>query len=273
MDVSLENNDTELPLEDEKPSDSVNRNEPIFPMEFDFKKSFRDYVFEFTLPFLAVMAAFLLNNVKEDYAENQLEKQYIISIISDLNDDIKLVDEQVKFHKLRIAQMDSLLDFFEKPTAIKDHLKVNILGKMASRGIQFDYNDRTIEQMKNSATFRLIKNQTATNLIVKYYQKVKVIKLMEDREKEEQEDYKRVAVKIFYPFSDRVIFKDGKETHLRKNVMPIENNPALLREAAGFIQYLNNSRGRIISLKQDLKTTALQLIDALKREYKLSTIL
>ena len=71
MDVSLENNDTEFSLEDEKPSDSVNRNEPIFPMEFDFKKSFRDYVFEFTLPFLAVMAAFLLNNVKEDYAEKR----------------------------------------------------------------------------------------------------------------------------------------------------------------------------------------------------------
>ena len=239
----------------------------------EMRKTWRDYVFEFTLPFLAVMAAFLLNNVKEDYAENQLEKQYIISIIADLNDDIKLVDEQEKFHKLRIAQMDTLLDFFEKPDAIKDNKKVNILGKMASRGIQFDYNDRTIEQMKNSATFRLIKNQIATNLIIKYYQKVKVIKLMEDREKEEQEDYKRVAVKIFDPFSDRVIFKNDKETHLRKNILPIVKNPALLREAAGYIQYLNNSRGRIISLKQDLKTTAFQLIDALKKEYKLSATL
>ena len=75
MEVSLENNGTELPMEDEKITNSVNKNEPIFPMEFDFKKSFKDYVFEFTLPFLAVMAAFLLNNVKEDYAEKQLEKK------------------------------------------------------------------------------------------------------------------------------------------------------------------------------------------------------
>ncbi len=272
MEESLKEN-SEFESMDEKLAMSSEEKSQIYTHQFDFKKSFRDYVFEFTLPFLAVMAAFLLNNVKEDYAENQLEKQYIISIIADLNDDIKLVDEQEKFHKLRIAQMDTLLDFFENPTTISDNEKVNFLGKMASRGIQFDYNDRTIEQMKNSATFRLIKNQIATNLIIKYYQKVKVIKLMEEREKEEQEDYKRVAVKIFDPFSDRVIFKDGKEIHLRKNKMPIVKNQALLREAAGYIQYLNSSRGRIISLKQDLKTTAFQLIDALKKEYKLSATL
>jgi mannose/fructose/N-acetylgalactosamine-specific phosphotransferase system component IIB len=272
MEESLKEN-SEFESMDEKLEMSSEEKSQIYTHQFDFKKSFKDYIFEFTLPFLAVMAAFLLNNVKEDYAENQLEKQYIISIISDLNDDIKLVDEQVKYHQLRIAQMDTLLDFFEKPNAISNNEKVNFLGKMASRGIQFDYNDRTIEQMKNSATFRLIKNQIATNLIIKYYQKVKVIKLMEDREKEEQEDYKRVAVKIFDPFSDRIIFKDGKETHFLTNKAPIVNNPELLREAAGYIRYLNSSRGRLISLKQDLKTTALQLIDALTKEYKLSATL
>ena len=173
MEVSLENDDAELPSED-KTSTSVIESEPIFPMRFDFKKSFKDYVFEFTLPFLAVMAAFLLNNVKEDYAEKQLEKQYMTSIISDLNADIEMADSQIEFHKLRIAQMDSLLDFFEKPIDIKDNEKINYLGKLATRSVQFYCNEVTIEQMKNSASFRLVRNQRATAKIIDYYERVNV---------------------------------------------------------------------------------------------------
>jgi hypothetical protein len=269
MEVSLENDDVKLPLVEEKTHDLVIENEPIFPMQFDFKKSFRDYVFEFTLPFLAVMAAFLLNNVKEDYAEKQLEKQYMTSIISDLNDDIKMADSQIEFHRLRIAQMDSLLDFFEKPIDIKDNEKVNYLGKLVTRSVQFYCNEVTLEQMKNSATFRLVRNQRATAEIIDYYKKVDVIKLVEGREINEEEDFKRVAVKIFDPFTVRRISYNGKKAEIRKNNLPILNNPQLIREAAGYLQYLNSSRNRLIFLKKDLKKDANNLISFLKKEYGL----
>ena len=269
MEVSLENDDTELPIEDEKITNSVNKNEPIFPMEFDFKKSFKDYVFEFTLPFLAVMAAFLLNNIKEDYAEKQLEKQYMASIISDLNDDIKMADSQIEFHTLKIAQMDSLLDFFEKPIDVKDIEKVNYLGKLATRSVQFYCNEVTIEQMKNSASFRLVRNQRATAAIIDYYERVNVIKLVEGREINEEEGFKRVAVKIFDPFTVRYFFRAGRMNEIRKKDLPIVNNPQLIREAAGYLQYLNGSRNRLIFLKHNLEKDASHLIDFLKKEYDL----
>ena len=269
MEVSLENDDTKLPLAEDKPSDSVLENEPTTSMQFDFKKSFRDYVFEFTLPFLAVMAAFLLNNVKEDYAEKQLEKQYMTSIISDLNDDIKMAESQIEFHTLKIAQMDSLLDFFEKPIDVKDIEKVNYLGKLATRSVQFYCNEVTIEQMKNSASFRLVRNQRATAKIIDYYQRVNVIKLVEGREINEQEDFKRVAVKIFDPFTVRYFFKAGRMNETRKKNLSIVNNPQLIREAAGYLQYLNGSRNRLIFLKHNLQKDASHLIGFLKKEYDL----
>ena len=43
----------------------------------EMKKTWRDYLFEFIMPFLAVTAAFLLNTEREDYVERNLEKQYI----------------------------------------------------------------------------------------------------------------------------------------------------------------------------------------------------
>lgn len=269
MEISLENNDAELPLEEDKASNSIIENEPIFPMQFDFKKSFRDYVFEFTLPFLAVMAAFLLNNLKEDYAERQLEKQYMTSIISDLNDDIKMADSQIEFHTLKITQMDSLLDFFEKPIDVKDIEKVNYLGKLATRSVQFYCNEVTIEQMKNSASFRLVRNQRATAAIIDYYKRVNVIKLVEGREINEEEDFKRVAVKIFDPFAVRYFFRAGRMNQIHKKNLPIVNNPQLIREAAGYLQYLNGSRNRLIFLKHDLEKNASHLINLLKKEYDL----
>lgn len=269
MEVSLENEQDKSPSEEGEISHLVIENGQSLPMQFDFKKSFKDYVFEFTLPFLAVMAAFLLNNVKEDYAEKQLEKQYMTSIISDLNDDIKTADSQIEFHTLKIAQMDSLLDFFEKPIDAKDIEKVNYLGKLATRSVQFYCNEVTIEQMKNSASFRLVRNQRTAAAIIDYYERVNVIKLVEGREINEEEDFKRVAVKIFDPFTVRYFFKAGRMNETRKKNLSIVNNPQLIREAAGYLQYLNGSRNRLIFLKHNLQKDASHLIGFLKKEYDL----
>jgi hypothetical protein len=86
----------------------------------EMRKTWRDYVFEFTLPFLAVMAAFFLNTERENYVERNLEKQYIKSMINDINDDAKLIDEQIAFHKMRIEQMDSLMEMLENPNLIQN---------------------------------------------------------------------------------------------------------------------------------------------------------
>ena len=238
----------------------------------EMKKTWRDYVFEFVLPFLAVMAAFLLNTEREDYVERNLEKQYIQSIINDLKDDAKLIDEQTTFHKMRIGQMDSLMGMLEYPTSIKDFDKLYYLDKLATRNVTFANNGGTFEQMKSSASFRLIRNQEAAHGIIDYYQKIKTINLVEEREKSDQDSYKRIAVQIFDPFADKHFGRGAKDKFDKNIKLTISNDKFLLRQLAGYIQYLNTSRNRLIFLKQDLKKTGTGLIVKLKKNYKLKEI-
>ena len=236
----------------------------------EMKKTWRDYVFEFTLPFLAVMAAFLLNTERENYVERNLEKQYIQSIINDFRDDAKLIDEQIAFHKMRIGQMDSLMEMLQYPKSIKDFDKLYYLDKLATRNVTFANNEGTFEQMKNSASFRLIRNQEAAHGIIAYYQKIKTINLVEEREKSDQDSYKRIAVQIFDPFVGNHDGPRAKNKSDKNTILTIADDKFLLRQLAGYIQYLNTSRNRLIFLKQDLKKTGEGLIVKLKKNYKLA---
>lgn len=234
----------------------------------EMRKTWRDYVFEFTLPFLAVMAAFLLNNERENYVERNLEKQYVKSIINDINDDVKLIDEQIGFHKMRIEQMDSLTEMLENPKAIKDFDRLYYLNKLATRNVTFANNEGTFEQMKNSASFRLIHNQEVVNEIIDYYLKIKTIYLVEEREKSDQDSYKRIAVQIFNPFASKNLGRRAKKLPLKEVALTISEDELLLRQLGGYIQYLNISRIRLISLKQDLRNNGQVLIEKLNKVYK-----
>ena len=235
----------------------------------ELKKTWRDYLFEFSVPFLAVTAAFLLSNEKDAYYERKLEKQLIQSIVYDLESDIHLIDEQISFHMIKIGEMDTLLQLLKEPESAENISRMHHLGRMTSRSIQFNNNDKTIEQMKNAATFRVIQNQEAVSEIIDYYQKIKVIRLVEEREKDELENYKRIAVKIFDPFSHRNVVSGNTIKEVRTNPEFISGDALDHHELAGYIQYLNTSRGRLISLKTDLKKSAEKLIQNLQKTYAL----
>lgn len=235
----------------------------------ELKKTWRDYLFEFSVPFLAVTAAFLLSNEKDAYYERKLEKQLIQSIVYDLESDIHLIDEQISFHMIKIGEMDTLLQLLKEPESAENISRMHHLGRMTSRSIQFNNNDKTIEQMKNAATFRVIQNQEAVSEIIDYYQKIKVIRLVEEREKDELENYKRIAVKIFDPFSHRNVVSGNTIKEVRTNPEFISGDALDHHELAGYIQYLNTSRGRLISLKTDLKKSAEKLIQDLQKMYAL----
>jgi hypothetical protein len=235
----------------------------------ELKKTWRDYLFEFSVPFLAVTAAFLLSNEKDAYYERKLEKQLIQSIVYDLESDIHLIDEQISFHMIKIGEMDTLLQLLKEPESAENISRMHHLGRMTSRSIQFNNNDKTIEQMKNAATFRVIQNQEAVSEIIDYYQKIKVIRLVEEREKDELENYKRIAVKIFDPFSHRNVVSGNTIKEVRTNPEFISGDTLDKQELAGYIQYLNTSRGRLISLKTDLKKSAEKLIQDLQKTYAL----
>lgn len=92
---------------------------------------------------------------------------------------------------------------------------------------------------------------------------------MEEREKSDQDSYKRIAVQIFDPFASKKFGRGAKNTKDKNVILTISQDKFLLRQLGGYIQYLNASRNRLIFLKQDLKKNGQVLIGKLKKVYKL----
>jgi hypothetical protein len=156
------------------------------------------------------------------------------------------------------------------PAAIAAHSDViYYLGRVSQRTVAFAYNDRTIEQMKNSGEFRLIRSEEAVDKIMDYYRLVKRIQLIEDREGPEQEGYKRAAVKIFDSRVFRKMTVDTGIIRITGKPALLTNNPAILQELSGMTQYQTGSRLQIITTKESLKQKGEALIKLLKKEYHL----
>ena len=234
------------------------------------RKKWTHYFWEFLMLFLAVFCGFLAEYRLENIIEHQREKQFMTTLIEDLKDDIALADEQIATHKQKISQNDSLIELLTITNPdIVNRNDLYYFARIGNRTVFFYNNDRTIEQMKYSGGLRLIRKKDVSNQIMRYYRKISELKMIEGYDAEEQSAYKDCAVKIFDP----VIFKNMSTTLLVKR---IDNTPgllttdhAILTEFAGKVQYLNGSRIRQLNMKEDIRKSALSLIELLKKEYHL----
>jgi hypothetical protein len=235
------------------------------------KKKWKEYLFQFFMLFLAVFCGFLAEYQLEQTIERHREKEYIETLVVDVKDDIKTLNEQIAPQKLQVAQTDSLVDLLSSSDLTKTNTnQVYYFGRLASRYIAFNFNnnDRTIEQMKNSGGFRLIRNQRASDIITQYYQKVGLIKQRQAQQQNESVEYQRFAVKVFDPVIFKNMVNDSSFIIRINNNPPLLNsNKTLLKELAGVVQYLNGSRKSLIHTRVELKKTAEELLKVLQQEY------
>lgn len=140
--------------------------------KLQLKKSWRDYLFEFTVPFLAVTAAFLLNSERESYVERQLESQYVNSMIQDLQLDTAYMNDRKKFIQVTIHRLDTMIKYLQDPAPKNIYKVYNSSSGFMYAGPIFRANDRTLQQLKNTGGLRLIRNKTISDKIVVYDRKI-----------------------------------------------------------------------------------------------------
>jgi hypothetical protein len=73
------------------------------------KKTWKNYFWEFLMLFLAVFCGFLAEYQLEHKIERDREEQYIKSLASDLQDDIKGLEAMIEFESHGIASLDTLI--------------------------------------------------------------------------------------------------------------------------------------------------------------------
>jgi hypothetical protein len=132
------------------------------------KKKWTDYFWEFLMLFLAVFCGFLAEYQLEHVIENSREVKLVGSFVEDLKKDTVDLKQDIPFWDRKISNIDSIQKELDKPQHERDHLL--IYRKVASmRGYDnFEYHDRTIEQLKNGGNFRLIRKKGVANAIIDY---------------------------------------------------------------------------------------------------------
>ena len=131
------------------------------------RKKWTHYFWEFLMLFLAVFCGFLAEYQLEHIIENKREKQYIVSLVRDVEMDIESLKQSFAARKKYINYYDSLVLLLKlsNKNSMND---IYYYARFLLRMTQFNYHDRTIEQMKNSGSLRLIKSKEAADSITIY---------------------------------------------------------------------------------------------------------
>ena len=221
--------------------------------------------------FLAVFFGMLAEYRLEHMIEHQREKKYIRSLIKDLEMDITSMQTSHDNRAIQIGYLDSLHYLLKYHS--KDQLDdIYFYARHITRHINFQYHDRTIQQLKNSGNLRLIRNQDAADSITVYdneRMKTSLVQLEGEIEGRRNLTFNSMG-KIF----DSYVWRDmtdssGKILRLTTSPAFVTTDINLLNEFSFRVATL---RGTMIFTNRSIQTTiksATKLIQLLKEEYRI----
>lgn len=235
------------------------------------RKKWSHYFWEFFMLFLAVFFGMIAEYKLEHIIEHQREKKYIRSLIKDVELDIASLQSSYENRELQITYFDSLKSLL-KDGYVNKMNDFYFYARQITRYTNFQYHDRTIQQLKNSGNLRLIRNQDAADSITVYdNERIKSSLTQLDGEKDLRRFISHNLLgKIFDPFawSDMT---DSTGKIIRPNTNPElkTNDPLLLNEFGFKIVTLQGTMSLTNRTIANTITSAKNMIILLKQEYNL----
>jgi len=132
------------------------------------RKKWTHYFWEFLMLFLAVFCGFLAEYQLEHKIERDREKKFIQTYIEDLKVDTAAINRVLTFLPKKMEKMDSLMLLMSSGKIKGDENEVLYFGRILVRVLVFRSNDRTITQLKNSGSLRLIRKEQAADSMMSY---------------------------------------------------------------------------------------------------------
>ena len=237
------------------------------------RKKWTHYFWEFFMLFLAVTLGFFVENQREHFVEHQREKQFIKSLVDDVKADTAKITDIISGRLARETHLDSLsyLMNSDSPAIHTRDIYFYAVTAARTRTIRFIPNDGTMQQLKNSGAFRLIRTRAVVDSIAKY--DVSVRNLLRQGELEETlvNDYRSAAANIF----DALVFNLMVDTNNTPTRLT-SGNPALLAYDKQDLHQWNYKLYSMKSLnkgnRRDLRLLlrqSINLLNTLKKEYHL----
>lgn len=135
------------------------------------RKKITHYLWEFIMLFLAVFCGFLAENIREHKVERHREKEYISSLVRDLEYDTLKFQQTIVRLNHKIPFYDSVFKFIANPSLYNNKLPFDYYIQTNLERI-YSPAEPTIQQLKNSGNFRLIENHLVLDSILLYESRI-----------------------------------------------------------------------------------------------------
>jgi len=275
------NNQSENPPEEITPTadtETITKNQETENMEVhhhahhEGKKNWKSYLWEFLMLFLAVFCGFLAEYQLEQTIEKHRGKEIVISLLEDIKKDTALLNTQLTTLSIKKNILDSLVIVLSSPDIKEKGADQYYYGRKIIRFTFLRYTDRTIQQLKNAGSYRLIKNAIVSDSILKYYSSLDELIRIENQASERVEEYIVNCRQVFDPLVFEMMVND--ETN-NKITRPAGNPPLLTYDRKPIlylISIIHNLKSANRGITENTTTCyneAKELIKFLKSEYHL----
>ena len=234
------------------------------------RKKWTHYFWEFLMLFLAVFCGFLAEYQLEHKIERDRERKFIQTFIEDLKTDTAAIRQNILFRQNKMKAMDTLMLLLNSQQIKGNENDLYYLGRSFVRGVRFQSNDRTITQLKNSGSLRLIRNEKAADSMISYQKLVEYIYYNQEDDRIERREADPLLSHIFNPFVfDKMVTADGIKRPTDNPVLR-SYDKNLHFDLAYYVHQLKGSNFMIIGRLELLNDKAKNMIAFLQNEYHLN---
>ena len=238
------------------------------------KKSFKEYLLEGLMIFLAVTLGFFAETIRETISENNASKDYAQSIIEDLKKDTALLNFDMNELNFVNSRLDTFINIIH--TKNIDQLSGGTwyyYGRFGTRTTEFQTEDATMEQLKSSGALRYFGNYAIINALAQYDQSTRALENFLNYGLTWQSHAVELRNKIFdaYYFSpvmDLQISKQDVDSFMHQNMPLLDNSRNMMVEYANYCQLKSFNNKYILGLEVIILKNAETLLSELNKKYK-----
>ena len=249
------------------------------------KKNWKSYFWEFLMLFLAVFCGFLAEYQLEHKIEKERARKYMYDMVENLKYDTIRYNRNLVNNETIGMQLDSFRAAIS--VAIKGQINGNRLYELWLKCSSFNsvvFNRTAITQLKNSGSFRLIKNNVLSSSISDYYErKTTACEEQEEKLRKANERLSISSAGFFYyePF-DQLLTKETTfkeltpDSIIKRNsqifssdppLTLLNTNPADLKLLYNDIAMKENAMKEYNAFLRWARETAIALMQEIDKEY------
>lgn len=250
------------------------------------KKQFKEYFLEFLMIFLAVTLGFFAENIRENIAKHERERQLMVQMVEDLKRDTADMHVHIQITKKKASAFDTLIDLVfksrrEQPTDSALQKMYYLYDRQSKGWGQHDPTTRAINQLDKENGFSFIRKKDIADSILAYEDLNQTSLILSERFRSRQEDARAFSQNIFdYELLPDSVFNSPGFQELHKKISLAEGfGPIkfelLTRDFKTLSIYAAKLTDAVIVLKTYLHwlqmkdQCAVRLIKAITQQYSL----